>query len=232
MFQGCGKSLAAKAVAADWQLPLLRLEPGRIYDKFIGESEKRLEHALDAAAHMAPCVLWIDEIEKGLNATGDSAADGGLSRRIMGRVLGWLQDRNAPVFVVATSNDVRALPPELLRKGRFDEVFFVDLPTADERASIFAIQLRSRGRDPGQFDLHALSAATEGFSGAEIEQAIASALYTAFGEGRELDTDDLLAETHATKPLSTLRAESIAALRLWAETRTTPASTAARESRA
>ncbi len=221
--QGCGKSLAARGVAAAWNLPLLRMEPGRIYDKYIGESDKHLEQSLRAAEHMAPCVLWVDEIEKGFASFGNSEADGGLSRRIFGRLLGWLQDRKQPVFVVATCNDVESLPPELMRKGRFDEVFFIDLPNPTEREAVFRIHLRQRGRDPAAFDLARLVAASEGFSGAEIEQAIVAGLYTAFADEDELDTETLLAELEGTQPLSVTRAEDIAALRSWAEGRTVSA---------
>jgi len=169
---------------------------------------------------MAPCVLMIDELEKGLayNAGGD--ADAGLSKRVFGRLLAWLQDRKAPVFVVATSNDIGQLPPELTRKGRFDEIFFVDLPGAEERSEIFAIHLRKRKRDPRLFDLAELAAASEGFSGAEIEQAVVAALYTAFSRGVEVTSAIIVEEIKATKPLSVTRAESIAALRAWARDRT------------
>jgi len=221
--QGCGKSLAARAVAAAWHLPLLRMEPGRIYDKYIGESDRRMEHALRAADHMAPCVLWIDEIEKGFAAFGNSEADGGLSRRIFGRLLGWLQDRKQPVFVVATCNDVASMPPELMRKGRFDEVFFIDLPGPEEREAVFRIHLEQRDRKPAAFDLDRLAAASEGFSGAEIEQAIVAGLYTAFANDDELDTDTLVGELTSTRPLSVTRAEEVTALRNWAKGRTVPA---------
>ena len=217
--QGCGKSLAAKAVAKDWGLPLLRLEPGRLFDKFIGESEKNLDRALATAERMAPCVLMIDEIEKGFASVVSSESDGGLSRRILGRLLGWLQDRSAPVFLVATCNQIDALPPELIRKGRFDEIFFIDLPTTDERRQIFSIHLAHRHRDPAGFDLAALAAASEGFSGAEIEQAVVSALYTAFARGVEISTDLIVDELKATKPLSVTRAEDIEELREWARGR-------------
>jgi len=221
--QGCGKSLAAKAVAKDWGLPLLRLEPGRLFDKFIGESEKNLDRALATAERMAPCVLMIDEIEKGFASVVSSESDGGLSRRILGRLLGWLQDRSAPVFLVATCNQIDALPPELIRKGRFDEIFFIDLPTADERRQIFSIHLARRHRDPAGFDLAALAAASEGLSGAEIEQAVVSALYTAFARGVEISTDLIVDELKATKPLSVTRAEDIEELREWARGRAVPA---------
>ena len=221
--QGCGKSLAAKRVAAAWQLPLLRLDTGRMYDKYIGESDKRLDRALGAAEHMAPCVLWIDEIEKAFAGASDGSSDGGLGRRLFGRLLTWLQERKAHVFVVATANDVSRLPPELLRKGRFDEVFFVDLPTAEERTEILRLHLARRERDPSTFELERLVSASEGFSGAELEQAIVSALYAAFAARTLLTTDHIETELRATRPLSVLRAEDVRALRDWAATRTVPA---------
>jgi SpoVK/Ycf46/Vps4 family AAA+-type ATPase len=217
--QGCGKTLVAKAIAQDWNLPLLKMEPGRLYDKFIGESEKNFEKALAVAEGMAPCVLMIDEIEKGFASVSSAEADAGLSRRIFGRLLGWMQDRPAPVFLVATSNDIEQLPPEMVRKGRFDEIFFIDLPDAEERAQIFRVHLGKRKRDPSKFDLAALAAASDGFSGAEIEQAIVSALYTAFSAGAELATSHIVDELSATRPLSVTRAEAIAQLRAWAAER-------------
>ncbi len=222
--QGCGKSLAAKAAAADWDMPLLRLEAGRIYDKYIGESDKNLERALDAAEHMAPCILMIDEIEKAFAYGRSADSDGGLSQRIFGRLLTWLQDRTAPVFLVATCNDVTQLPPELMRKGRFDEIFFVDLPDPGERQAIFRVHLAARDRDPARFDLDALAQATDGFSGAEIEQAIVAGLYAAFAQEEDLTTATILAEVEATQPLSVTRREEITALRTWAEGRAVPAS--------
>jgi SpoVK/Ycf46/Vps4 family AAA+-type ATPase len=221
--QGCGKTMAAKAVAEEWGLPLLKMEPGRLYEKFVGESEKNLEKALRMAERMAPCVLMIDEIEKGLAYTGSADADAGLSKRIFGRLLGWLQERKAPVFVVATCNEITALPPELMRKGRFDELFFIDLPGPKERQDIFALHLKKRKRDPGAFDLDALAEASAGFSGAEIEQAVVSALYNAFSLGTELDTAHLLEELKATTPLSVTRREEVGALRAWARGRTVSA---------
>lgn len=215
-----GKSLCAKAIAKEWELPLLKLEPGRLYEKYIGESEKRLERALDLAAQLAPVVLWIDEFEKGFAAVSQSETDAGLSKRIFGRLLAWLQDRPAPVFVVGTCNDVLSLPPELMRKGRFDEVFFVDLPGPEERASIFAIHLRKRRRDPAAFDLPRLATAAQGFSGAEIEQAIVSALYAAFASGSILTSELIEREIACTHPLSVVRAEEVASLRSWASSRT------------
>ncbi|MFQ5990040.1 MAG: AAA family ATPase, partial [Candidatus Methylomirabilales bacterium] len=196
--QGCGKSMAAKAVAREWGLPLLKMEAGRLYDKYVGESDKNLDKALKMAERMAPCVLMIDEIEKGFASTGSSEADAGLSKRIFGRLLGWLQERKEAVFVVATCNQIEGLPPELMRKGRFDEIFFIDLPNPEARKEIFAVHLKKRKRNPAAFDLGALAHASEGFSGAEIEQAVVSALYTAFSRGTDLDTPLLLDELKAT----------------------------------
>ncbi|MGE0191294.1 MAG: AAA family ATPase [Planctomycetota bacterium] len=221
--QGCGKSLAARVVAWKLRFPLLRLEAGRLFDKYIGESEKRLDRALAAVERMAPCVLWIDEIEKALASGGDGHADGGLSTRLVGRLLTWLQERKAPVFVVATCNDPRALPPELMRKGRFDEVFFVDLPSEADRAAIFALHLQRRGRDPATFDLVRAARAASGFSGAEVEQAVVGALHRAFATGLDVATDDLVAEIEETRPLSLLRREEVQALRAWARERAVPA---------
>ena len=211
---GCGKSLIAKTLATTWDLPLLLLDPGRLYRKYLGESEQRLESALEAAAAMSPTVLWIDEIEKGFAAGGDS--DGGVSTRILGTFLRWLQDRPDGVFVVATANDVASLPPELLRKGRFDEIFFVDLPGPEARRAIFAGQLEGRGHDPTDYDLAKLAEVTEGFSGAEIEAIVVGALYRAFASGGEPTTEELIAESEETVPLSVSRAEDVAALRRWA----------------
>ncbi len=221
--QGCGKSLVAKAVAGGWRLPLLRLDPGALYDKFVGESERRLREALKSAEAMSPAVLWVDEIEKGFPGVGSTDADGGLTRRLFGTFLAWLQERRRPVFVVATANDIAALPPELVRKGRFDEIFFVDLPGAEARREILRIHLARRGRDSSRFDLAALASATEGFSGAEIEQAVVGALYVAFSEAGSLDTALLQREIAGTRPLSVTMAERIQALRDWARERTVPA---------
>ncbi|HUS92908.1 MAG TPA: AAA family ATPase [Phycisphaerae bacterium] len=224
--QGCGKSLMARYVAGEWRMPLLKMDVGVLYDKFVGETERHLREAFAIAAGMAPCVLWIDEIEKAFASPGGPMAgvsDGGLSQRVFGQLLTWMQDRPEPVFLVATANDVSALPPEMLRKGRFDEVFFVDLPAPAVRRDIFAIHLRKRGRPEEGFDLDALAAASEGFSGAEIEQAIVSALYAAFHQRRDLTCEDVLAELAATRPLSVLMAERIDALRAWAADRCVPA---------
>jgi MoxR-like ATPase len=222
--QGSGKTLVARAVAREWGLPLLKMEPARLYDKYIGETEKNLDRALRMAEQMAPCVLMIDELEKSLSYNPGGDADAGLSKRVFGRLLAWLQDRKAPVFVVATSNDIGQLPPELTRKGRFDEIFFVDLPNAEERREIFAVHLRKRKRDPRLFDLAELVAASEGFSGAEIEQAVVAGLYTAFSRGVEVTSAIIVEELKATKPLSVTRAETITALRDWARDRTVMAS--------
>ncbi|MGE3191583.1 MAG: AAA family ATPase, partial [Vicinamibacterales bacterium] len=192
--QGCGKSLAARVIARDWQLPLLKLDAARLYDKYIGESEKNLARALELAERLAPVVLWIDEIEKAFAVSGSGDGDGGVSRRLLGTFLTWLQERKDGVFIAATANDVFALPPEFLRKGRFDEIFFVDLPGPAERETIFGIHLGLRRQDPGAFDLPALAAAADGFSGAEIEQAVIAALYRALDQKTGLDTSLLIAE--------------------------------------
>ena len=216
--QGGGKSLAAKAIAGSWGLPLLRLDFGALYNKFHGETERNLRTALETAGAMAPCVLWMDEIEKGLASGGDG--DGGVSRRVLATLLTWMSERRGRVFMVATANDISALPPEILRKGRFDEIFFVDLPAEDVRRQIFAIHLAKRKRDPARFDLAALAAASTGFSGAEIEQAIVASLYEAHALKQELSTPLVLAEIGGTKPLSVVRAEEVGALRDWASERT------------
>src|SRR5690606_30577026 len=189
--QGGGKSLAARAVAGLWGLPLLRLDFAALYNKFIGETEKNLREALQQADSMAPCVLWIDEIEKGLAGKN---GDEGTSRRILGTLLTWMAERRSRVFLVATANAIADLPPELLRKGRVDELFFVDLPEAAVRETIFSIHLQKRQQDPAGFDLPRLAAAAEGFSGAEIEQAVVSALYAAAARGEPLCTEHLQQE--------------------------------------
>jgi AAA+ superfamily predicted ATPase len=218
---GCGKSLCARAVATEWGLPLLRLDTGSLYNKFIGETENNFRRAMRTAERVAPCVLFIDELEKAF-ATG-GADDGGVSMRVIGTFLSWLQDRREDVFVVATANDVSRLPPEFLRKGRFDETFFVDLPDADTRTDILRIHLRRRGQEPAAFRLDLVTTATHGFSGAEVEQVIVSALYTAFSESTNLTTEHMLREAAAPKPLAVMMAEKIAALREWARERTVPA---------
>jgi AAA+ superfamily predicted ATPase len=215
--QGCGKSLAAKAAAGIFGVPLLRLDFGVLYNKYYGETERNLRQALETAEVMSPCVLWMDEIEKGLSTEAD---DDGLSRRVLGTLLTWLSEKQKPVFVVATANDIARLPPEMVRKGRFDEIFFVDLPSPQNRRDILAIHLRKRGLDPTQFDLDALAAATQGFSGSEIEQAIVSAMYAAHAQGNGLSQANLLAEIRQTRSLSVVMAEKVEELRAWAEGRT------------
>jgi SpoVK/Ycf46/Vps4 family AAA+-type ATPase len=221
--QGAGKSLCAKAIATAWKRPLLRLDPSVLYDRYIGESERRLRDALRQAELMAPVVLWIDEIEKGFASAASKSIDGGLSQRMFGTLLTWMQEHQAPVFLAATANDIEALPPELLRKGRFDEIFFVDLPTAEARASIFEIHLKQRGRDPKKFDLAGLSKASEGYSGSEIEQAIISGLHDAFSSKTELSTPVLLKALRASPPLSVTMSERMTALREWSKDRCAPA---------
>jgi ATP-dependent 26S proteasome regulatory subunit len=222
--QGCGKSLAARSVAGEWGYEMARLDAGALYDKFIGESEKNLQKALELAQKLAPIVLWIDEIEKAFASAGSSGdADAGLSQRLLATLLTWMQDRESGVFLAATSNNISALPPEMLRKGRFDEIFFVDLPSMEVRSALFAMHLKKRGRDEASFDLPKLSAASEGFSGAEIEQAIVAGLYTAFAQRQQLTTEILLGEIRGTQPLSVTRAEDIQAIRDWARTRAVPA---------
>ncbi len=217
--QGCGKSLCAKAVAADWNMPLLKLDPGVLYQKYVGESESQLRQALRQAEAMAPVILWVDEIEKAFASASANSADGGLSQRMFGTLLSWMQEHRHPIFLIATANNIEALPPELMRKGRFDEIFFVDLPNAANRAGILKIHLQRRQRDPGDFDLPALADAAEGFSGAELEQVIMASLYRAFAEDSELETRHILAEIAATRPLSVVLGEKIANLRAWAKER-------------
>lgn len=221
--QGCGKSLCAKVVASDWSMPLLRMDPGVLYQKYIGESENRLREALNQAEAMAPAVLWIDEIEKAFASANADSADGGLSQRMFGTLLTWMQDHRSPIFMVATANNIQALPPELMRKGRFDEVFFVDLPPAAVRKQILAIHLRRRKRDPEDYKLDLWAEAADGFSGAELEQVITAAMYNAFAEGHELSDSYVLAEIKQTKPLSVLMGEKVRALRAWANGRCVPA---------
>jgi SpoVK/Ycf46/Vps4 family AAA+-type ATPase len=218
--QGCGKSLAAKAVAGSWGMPLLRLDFGALYNKYHGETERNLREALAQAQTMAPCVLWIDEIEKGLSTDG---SDSGTSRRVLGTLLTWMAENDDRVFLVATANDIETLPPELLRKGRMDEIFFVDLPDRKTRRQIFEIHLTLRELNTKTIDLASLADACDGFSGAEIEQAIVSALYASHARGESLDTQALLKEIRDTRPLSVVMAERVGALRAWAAERTVPA---------
>lgn len=225
--QGCGKSLSAKAVGAQWRLPLLRLDIGKVFAGLVGASEENMRKAIRVAESVAPCVLWLDELEKGLSGLQSSgSSDGGTTARVFSTFLTWLQEKTVPVFVVSTANQVEALPPELLRKGRFDEIFFIDLPARSEREEIFRIHLRKRKRDPALFDVARLAAATPGFSGAEIEQLVIEGLYDAFGAGTELATDHILRAVRETVPLSMTMREKIAYLRDWASTRARQASSA------
>lgn len=221
--QGSGKSLCAKAVATAWNRPLLRLDAGALYDRYVGESEKRLRDALKQAEMMSPVVLWIDEIEKAFASAASTSSDGGLSRRMFGTLLTWMQEHRSQVFLAATANDIEALPAELLRKGRFDDIFFVDLPTLEARAQIVGIHLRKRGKAPGDVDVSRLAAASEGFTGAEIEQAIASALSDCFSAGKALTTEAIEKAMRESPPLSVTMREQIAALREWAKGRCVPA---------
>ena len=224
--QGCGKSLCARAVAGEWKLPLVKFDTSAVYDKYIGETEKRIRKVFQVAEGLAPCVLWIDELEKVFAGSGpDSAsADAGVSSRLLASFLSWMQDRKSPVFVAATCNNVTVLPPELIRKGRFDELFFVDLPNQAERKQIFSIQLTKRKRNPAEFDLDKIALAAKGYSGAEIDAAVQGALYAAYSDKKPLTTRTLLDALGQTVPLSTTRAEEIETLREWARTRAVPAS--------
>ena len=217
--QGCGKSLCAKVVASAWRMPLMRMDPGVLYQKYIGESEARLREALQQAESMSPVVLWIDEIEKAFASAGSDSADGGLSQRMFGTLLSWMQDHRAPIFLIATANNLAQLPPELMRKGRFDEIFFVDLPGPKEREAVFAIHLKKRNRDKANFDMARLTTASEGLSGAEIEQAVISGLFAAFSEKSECTTEHILSAIAATQPLSVVMREQVDRLRAWAKGR-------------
>jgi SpoVK/Ycf46/Vps4 family AAA+-type ATPase len=219
---GCGKSLTAKAVGAAWQMPLLRLDVGKIFGGLVGASEENIRKALKTAEAVSPAILWLDEMEKGFSGTASSGqTDGGTTSRVFGTFVTWMQEKTAPVFVIATANNVHQLPPELLRKGRFDEIFFVDLPTREERKSIFDIHLKKKRRDPGELglDLAKLVEAAPEFSGAEIEQAVISALYDAFDGGINLTTDGLLTSLREIVPLAVTMQEGIAGMREWAKTR-------------
>ena len=221
--QGCGKSLAAKCIAREWQMPLLKFDASRLYDKFVGETEKNFRRATKVAEAMAPVVLWLDELEKAFaQGSGGNDGDGGLSQRLFGTFLTWLQEKDEQVFVVAAANDVMRLPPELLRKGRFDEIFFVDLPTRDERANILGIHLKLRRQEPSRFNITALAEATEGFSGSELEQAVVVSLYRALHQSKSLDDAMLLEAVRSTVPLSITRAEDLHELREMAKGRFTP----------
>ncbi len=223
--QGCGKSLCAKAVSTQWQLPLLRFDMGRMFGSFVGSSEENVRRAIAVAESVAPAILWVDEIDKAFaGSQGSGATDGGTTARVFGTFLTWLSEKSAPVFVVATANDISQLPPELLRKGRLDEIFFVDLPSREERGEVFRIHLQKRRRDAALFDLKALAGSSENFSGAEIEEAINSALYDAFYAGEELTTAHVLTGLAQTVPLAKTMDEQIGHLRAWAEGRARNAS--------
>lgn len=223
--QGCGKSLTCKAISALWKLPLLRLDMGSIFGGIVGQSEENMRRAIKTAEAVAPCILWLDEIEKGLSGTGSSnVSDAGTTARVFSTFLTWLQEKTKPVFVAATANNISLLPPELLRKGRLDEIFFVDLPNEKERLEIFSIHLQRRKRDPKAFAVAELAKAAAGYSGAEIEQVVVEALSEAFTAGREVTPADLVNALRALVPLSKTMREDIDNLRQWASTRARPAS--------
>ncbi len=223
--QGCGKSLCAKAVSTQWQLPLLRFDMGRMFGSLVGSSEENVRRAIAVAESVAPAILWVDEIDKAFaGSQGSGATDGGTTARVFGTFLTWLSEKTAPVFVVATANDISQLPPELLRKGRLDEIFFVDLPTSPERAEIFRIHLEKRGRKAESPDIAKLAEASRDFSGAEIEEAINSALYDAFYAGTDIDTSHILNAIAQTVPLARTMDEQINRLRSWADGRARNAS--------
>jgi ATP-dependent 26S proteasome regulatory subunit len=223
--QGCGKSLSAKAVSAAWQMPLLRFDAGRLFESALGSSEENLRKAIKVAESVSPCILWIDEIEKAFGGSGGQT-DGGTSSRIFGALLTWLAEKTSPVFVIATANDISRLPPELLRKGRFDEIFFIDLPNPQERLEIFNIQLLKRDRDPAAFDLSTLAYQCEGFNGAEIEEVVTAALYEAYYADRDLLQEDLEKSIAVVIPLSKTMKEQVKSLREWCLARARPASNA------
>jgi ATP-dependent 26S proteasome regulatory subunit len=223
--QGCGKSLCAKAVSNQWQLPLLRFDIGRMFGSLVGSSEENVRRAIAVAESVAPAILWVDEIDKAFAGTqASSVTDGGTTARVFGTFLTWLSEKTAPVFVVATANDISQLPPELLRKGRLDEIFFVDLPSWEERLEVFRIHLHKRGRDAAKFDVKALAESSADFSGAEIEEAIISALYDAFYARQDITTGLVLTAVAQTVPLAKTMAEQIAHLRTWAQGRARNAS--------
>jgi AAA+ superfamily predicted ATPase len=209
---GTGKSLTAKMIGGLWRLPLLRLDTGSLFGSLVGESEERTRRALRLAETVAPCVLWVDEMEKAFSFGG---MDGGTSQRVFGSILSWMQEKQAPVFVVATANNIASLPPELMRKGRFDEIFFLDLPALDERREILGVHLRKRNRLAQDYDTARLARESEGYVGAELEQAVIDAMYVGFNEGREFATDDVAAALKRQVPLSISQRETIDALRSW-----------------
>ncbi|QYK53115.1 MAG: AAA family ATPase [Fimbriimonadaceae bacterium] len=220
--QGCGKSLVAKAVASAYNLPMLKMDVGRIFGSLVGQSEQNMRRAIKIAESLAPCVLWIDELEKGFAGMGSGVSDSGTTARVFSTFLTWMQEKTKPVFLIATGNNVQQLPPELMRKGRFDEIFFVDLPDTKEREEIFRIHLSKRKRDPKKFKVAELAKATAGFSGAEIEQLVVGALNHAFFADREVTFKDIKEEAETQVPLSRMMSEDITALREWATLRARP----------
>ncbi len=217
---GCGKSLTAKCIASTWKYPLLRFDLGKVFGGVVGQSEANMRRALDVAKTVAPCVLWIDEIEKGLSGLGSSdRTDGGTTSRVFGSLLTWMQEKTEPVFVVATANNIESLPPELLRKGRFDEIFFVDLPSKEERKEIFKIHIENKHRDSSKFDLDMLAEKTNGLTGSEIASLVSDSLFSAFNNRKDIDTYDIISERSKITPLSTIMAEKIISLRSWAKNR-------------
>lgn len=227
---GTGKSLTAKVIAKTWNFPLLRFDLGKVFGGIVGESEKNIRDALEVAKAIAPCVLWIDEIEKGLSGVqGSGRSDGGTASRVFGTFLTWLQEKQEPVFVVATANDISLLPPEMLRKGRFDEIFFVDLPSKEERINIFEIHIRKKGRKPESFNLNELAESTRGYTGAEIEEIVNEGMFKSFNESREPTTNDFLGSVSSVYPISKTMAENIDSLRRWAKVRARMASKVLKE---
>lgn len=223
--QGCGKSLSAKAVSNLWRLPLLRLDMGQLFSSYVGQSEETVRRAINIAESLSPVILWIDEIDKGFSGLGSSSSsDAGTTSRVFGTLITWLQEKTKPVFVIATANRIDPLPPELLRRGRFDEIFFIDLPHTAERMQIFYIHILSRRRNPENFDIPRLAQLSEGYSGAEIEQVVISALFDAYDQGVDLSMAHIEQSIKDTFPLSMLMKEEIEKRRIWAKGRTRPAS--------
>ena len=217
---GCGKSLIAKSISSEWGFPLCKLDLGKVYGSLVGQSEENIREALNLAEAVAPSILWIDEIEKGLAGSGSSGKhDSGVTSRVFGTILNWMQEKKESVFVVATANNIQSLPPEFLRKGRFDEIFFADLPNENERQEIFSIHLRKRNRKPEKFNLDSLMSSSQGFTGAEIEEAINSALFHSFSEGRELKTFDIEQALSTSVPLSKTMKSELEEIRSWAKER-------------
>lgn len=222
---GCGKSLSAKAISSMWQLPLLKLDVGKVFSSLVGSSEENVRRAIATAESIAPSILWLDEMEKGFSSLSSSGqTDGGTTARVFGTFLTWLQEKKSPVFVVATCNNVKELPPELLRKGRFDEIFFVDLPSKEERKDIFKIHLEKRHREPEKFNLDKLADSTKEFAGSELEEIIVSALYDAFDEGVDLEQKHLDKTVEGMIPLSKTMGDQIKGIREWAKIRAKRAS--------